>query len=172
MKREIVSGILSLSLVAGGALAGVAVAGSTGAAKDGGSERESTRSALKTAGSSPHEVVSEDGVNRVFGGNRYETAAAVAQAYGWDGTNTIAVYIASGETYPDALGIGLSHWGDGPLLFVTRSTIPSATQKELARLQPCFIDVQGGVGAISDTVFDQLKEFADPSLCEALPEQP
>ncbi|WP_114907853.1 cell wall-binding repeat-containing protein [Ornithinimicrobium murale] len=174
MKREIASGILSLSLVAGGALAGLVVADATGGT-DSGPDRATGRSVVKTAGGQhqqagqPQEVISEDGVNRVFGDNRYATAAAVAQAYGWDGSNTIAVYIASGESYPDALGIGLSHWGDGPLLLVSKANIPSATREELERLQPCFIDVQGGSGAISDAVFKDLKAYADPSLCEELP---
>lgn len=157
MKHRIASGILSVSLVAGGALVGVAIAG------DDRADRGSHRSELLR--SAPQEVITDGGVSRIFGANRYETATAVSQAYGWDMTNTIAVYIASGADYPDALGIGLSHLHDGPLLLVSQSGIPSTTRAELERLQPCFIDIQGGTAAISDRVFRQLKPYADPTLC-------
>ena len=54
----------------------------------------------------------------------------------------------------------------GPLLLVTETGIPRATRDELARLQPCFIDVLGGTTVINNTVFQDLKAYADPTLCE------
>ncbi|MCK0112656.1 cell wall-binding repeat-containing protein [Ornithinimicrobium sp. F0845] len=163
MKRELASGILSLSLIAGGALAGAAIATQdAGEATGKGSTQQRT-----AAHFSPQDVVTEDGVSRVWGANRYATAAQISVAYGWDATITGTVYIASGQMYPDALAIGLSHFGDGPLLLVTQDSIPVVTRNELTRLQPCYIHVMGGEGAVNDTVFDALKAYADPTLCEA-----
>lgn len=161
MKRVLASGILTASLLAGGA---VAVASSTSKdltdAPGKGSER------AFSASHEPQDIISEEGVTRIFGGNRYETAVAVSQAYGWDETNTAAVYIATGTDYADALAIGVTNLGDGPLLLVTPTNIPLATRDELSRLQPCYIDLLGGTSAISNTVFTNLKAYADPSLCE------
>lgn len=159
MKRALVGGLLTASLIAGGA---VAVAASSD-----GKDLNATpdKRAARTLANTPDDIISEDGVSRVFGANRYETAVALSQAYLWDNTNTIAVYIASGLDYPDALALGLSNFQDGPLLLVTPTNIPLATRTELERLQPCYIDVIGGTGAISNTVFNSLKAYADPALC-------
>lgn len=161
MKRALASGLITASLIAGGAVAVAAVTTKDPTDVPGkGVERPLVSS------HGPQDLVSEDGVTRVFGANRYATAAAISQAYGWDELNTIAVYLASGEDYPDALSIGLTNFGDGPLLLVSPTSIPTATRNELTRLQPCFIDVIGGTSSVSDTVFDKLKAYADPALCE------
>lgn len=104
-------------------------------------------------------------MTRLSGTNRYATAALLSQAYLWDETNTIAVYIANGQNYPDAHAVGLSNFGDGPLLLVTQTGIPTATRNELMRLKHCYIDVLGGTGVISDSVFQELKTYANPGLC-------
>lgn len=161
MRRQIAGGVLSLALVAGGGLAGVALA-----AQHPDAERVTARSGHGPAlAADPQDVISEDGVTRVFGANRYETAAAIARAYGWEADNTAVVYIASGGDYPDALAIGLSHWNDGPLLLVSQNAIPSHTRAALSSLQPCWIDVLGGTDTISKRVFDDLKAYADPRRC-------
>lgn len=159
MKRVLVSGVLAASLIAGGA---VAVASSN--AKDSEAGQKSDRSLSTTH--APQDTVYEDGVLRVWGANRYGTAAQISQTYGWDNTNTITAYIASGQNYPDALAIGLSHFADGPLLLVSVNGIPTPTRDELTRIQPCYIHIMGGTGVVNDTVFDDLKAYADPTLCE------
>jgi hypothetical protein len=166
MKRELASGILSVSLILGGALAGAAMV-----TKDSG-DTTGTKGAdrVRTADhSAPQDIISEDGVTRIWGTNRYGTAAQISEAYGWGPENVTAVYIASGLNYPDALAIGLTSYGDGPLLLVSQNAIPAATREELTRLQPCVIDVLGGSGVISDAVFDELKTYADPTLCGLVP---
>jgi len=122
-----------------------------------------------TAETAPQDFIYEDGVARVWGDNRYETAAAISEAYGWTFDNTGSVYIAGGNGYPDALAIGLSHLMDGPLLLVTATNIPGATRAELERLQPCYIHIMGGPTVVSDAVFTQLKAYADPTLCGEAP---
>lgn len=62
--------------------------------------------------------------------------------------------------------LGPSVFDDGPLLLVKEGSIPNASRNTLSTLQPCYINVVGGEGVISDTVFDELKDYADPSLCE------
>lgn len=113
----------------------------------------------------PQDVVHEDGVSRIFGDNRYGTAAAIAEAYGWDFSNTLVVYIASGQQLPDALALGPSTFDDGPLLLVRQDGIPSETRRMLGELEPCFIEVVGGTEVINKQVFNGLKQFANPEYC-------
>ena len=120
-------------------------------------------------GLAPQDVIAENGVNRVFGDNRYATAVAVAETYGWTYENTSAVYIASGMGYADALAIGPSMLGDGPLLLVRDTKIPDETREALELLQPCFIDVMGGTVSVSDGVFEELQQYAHPELCPMEP---
>lgn len=162
MNRQLASAILSVSLVAGGALAGAAIA--TQDTDDATVTKGSPR--VLASGVAPQDIIYEDGVSRVWGANRYATAAAISEAYGWTPEITASVYIASGQDYPDALAIGLSHLMDGPLLLVTQTNVPSATRTELQRLKPCYIHVIGGTGAVNATVFNTLKSYADPTLCE------
>lgn len=76
------------------------------------------------------------------------------------------VYIASGLEFPDALALGPSTFGDGPLLLVRQDSIPGATRQMLAELEPCYIDLIGGPLAVDDEVFDELKQYANPEYCE------
>lgn len=162
MRRELASGILSVSLILGGALAGAAMVTKDSRDATGAQGTDRVRTADRE---SPQDVIVEDGVTRIWGANRYATAAQISEHYGWGPDNTYAVYIASGQKYPDALAIGLSNFEDGPLLLVEDDKIPPATKAELTRLQPCWIDVLGGAGAISDAVFEELKDYIDASEC-------
>lgn len=160
MKRVLATGVLTASLIAGGAVA-VATINTKDLADTPGKGAARSFSATHL----PQDVITEDGVSRIFGVDRYGTAAAISQAYGWTFDNTGTVYIASGADYPDALAIGLSHFMDGPLLLVSKTGIPKATRDELTRLEPCFIHVMGGTGAVNPTIFTNLKTYANPSLC-------
>lgn len=160
MKRVLASGILTASLIAGGVVA--LAASNTKDLADTPIKSQRTMSASAT----PQDWIEEDGVIRVWGANRYATAAAISDAYGWTFENTGSVYIANGRDYPDALAIGVSHLMDGPLLLVTPTSIPQATRDELQELEPCYIHVMGGTTAVNKTVFDNLKAYANPALCE------
>lgn len=181
MKRERVGAGLAVAVLAAGAFAGSAAvaqpeggatsttATATGGVKDPDAPRERLAASPAQGGLAPQDVISENGVNRVFGDNRYETAVAVAETYGWTYENTVAVYIASGMGYADALAIGPSMMGDGPLLLVRDTKIPDETREALELLEPCFIDVVGGTVSVSDTVFEDLQQYAHPELCEMEP---
>ncbi|ANS78592.1 N-acetylmuramoyl-L-alanine amidase [Serinicoccus hydrothermalis] len=93
---------------------------------------------------------------RVSGGDRYETAVAIAQEHGPD---VPLVYIASGRDFPDALaGSALAGTEDVPVLLTKPGQLPSATLAELDRLSPERVVILGGTNAVSQTVEDRLNE--------------
>ncbi len=86
-------------------------------------------------------------VLRVAGGNRYETAAAVAASYP---AGVRRVYLASGADFPDALsGAALAAHEGAPLLLGEPTGLPSSTRQQLDRLNPTEIVVLGGSKAIN-----------------------
>jgi len=97
-------------------------------------------------------------VERIAGGDRYETAAAVAERF----PIGREVYVASGENFPDSLAAGPAVGREvtqDPILLVTRDSIPSVTQAELRRIAPSQIIVVGGTAAVSAEVATSLQSF-------------
>jgi hypothetical protein len=77
---------------------------------------------------------------------------------------TPVVYIVTGVNFPDALGVGpASALNRGPILMVTKTSIPGPTRNELSRLRPDHIVVVGGTAVISTSVESQLKAWAPVS---------
>ncbi len=77
-------------------------------------------------------------VTRLAGPDRYSTAVAISKATFSPGVPVI--YLATGENFPDALAGGaIAGLEGGPILLVTRNTVPSVTAAEIARLTgvPC-----------------------------------
>jgi putative cell wall-binding protein len=98
-------------------------------------------------------------VTRVWGANRYGTAAAVSASTFGPGVST--VYVATGANFPDALAGGPAGViNDGPILLVRQNSIPKETVAELARLQPIRIVVLGGTAVVSDSVVTELGSMA------------
>lgn len=98
-------------------------------------------------------------VTRLFGADRYATAAAISASTFPSGAGT--VFIATGRNYPDALAAGAEAARQRvPILLVSPNQLPSATAQELARLHPAQIVVMGGTGAVSDAVVAQLRAYA------------
>jgi putative cell wall-binding protein len=90
-------------------------------------------------------------VVRWAGGNRYSTAATISAKSFAPGVGV--AFLATAETFPDALsGGGVAGKVGGPILLVSRHTLPGATATELSRLKPGRIVVLGGTGVISDSV--------------------
>lgn len=80
---------------------------------------------------------------------------------------TPVAYVATGENFPDALGAAAAAAVQGgPVLLVTKNSIPAVTAAELTRLGPDVIYVSGGTAVVSDAVFDALKAYA-PSVIRA-----
>ncbi|MCV0377497.1 S8 family serine peptidase [Microbacterium sp.] len=89
-------------------------------------------------------------VSRVWGADRYATAAAISAA---TFTSSSVAYVATGENFPDALGAGaVAAARKAPLLLVRAGGIPAETTAELARLKPSTIVIVGSTGAVSNGV--------------------
>lgn len=166
MGPRILTAALLATALAGGLVAGTA-AGQSGPEPDAG---DTTRERVKDpqARRVPDHTElgpAAGGTLRVAGANRYETAVAVAQFAGWDFTNTVAVYIASGEDYPDALAVGPATMDLGPLLLVRRNGIPPATRAFLEEVLPCYIVVVGGPVPIPPAVESALDQYVRPEFC-------
>jgi putative cell wall-binding protein len=98
-------------------------------------------------------------IARHSGRDRYATAAIISQNV--FPTSTDVVYVANGETYPDALVAGPAAISDSaPLLLVRRNSVPSHTRNELARLDPRTIIIVGGTTNVSPGVEAELKKYA------------
>lgn len=95
--------------------------------------------------------------DRYAGPDRYDTAAAASAAtFAADSGGT--AYLATGTSYPDALGSSAATQGDGPVLLVRPTEMPPSTLAELERLKPSKIVVAGDTGAVSDAVLQQAAE--------------
>ncbi len=95
-------------------------------------------------------------VQRVFGADRYETAANIALEVVQPNS---VVYVASGLDFPDALGAASAVASDGAALLLTQSNqLPAATADALDELGVNRVVVVGGSGVISDAVLDQIED--------------
>jgi len=103
-------------------------------------------------------------VTRTAGTTRYETAAAIATAAntkqtggsGLVGGVKTAIF-ATGENFPDALAGGpMAFKNDLPLLLVTSTSVPQATQDAISTLKIKKAIILGGTTAISNDVQTQL----------------
>jgi putative cell wall-binding protein/uncharacterized protein YkwD len=94
-------------------------------------------------------------VHRLYGSDRYATAAQVSAAHFAAGTPV--VYVATGANFPDALaggaGAGLD---DGPILLVRSDEVPDATAAELKRLRPGHVVVLGSSAIISSATVQEI----------------
>lgn len=96
---------------------------------------------------------------RLAGADRYATAVEISKGAGWDQSNTFAVFLATGSNFPDALAVGPSTDGMGPLLLTTRDQLPAVTAQELQRLKPCMVIAVGGPPVISTAVIQKADTY-------------
>ncbi|QDO87122.1 hypothetical protein FNH13_01265 [Ornithinimicrobium ciconiae] len=96
-------------------------------------------------------------LQRVFGPDRYATAAELASYYP-NGVDTVVV--ATGQEFPDALS-GAAHAGDahGPVLLVTKNGVFQNTRDVLEALGAKNILVVGGTSVISTKVEGILEDY-------------
>jgi putative cell wall-binding protein len=89
-------------------------------------------------------------VERIAGANRFETAAAVADAT-FDGK--IGAYIASGRAFPDALAAGpIAASTAAPVLLSEPCSVPNALRVAAERLDQDRMTVVGGTAAVCSAV--------------------
>jgi putative cell wall-binding protein len=89
-------------------------------------------------------------VERIAGANRFDTAAAVADAT-FDGK--IGAYIASGRAFPDALSAGpIAAATSAPVLLSEPCSVPNALRVTAERLDESRVTVVGGTAAVCSAV--------------------
>ena len=118
-------------------------------------------SAVSAAVKTAADIYTEGPVTRIAGENRYATAGLLAETSFPTGAN--AVFVASGENFPDALGgaAAAAELG-GPVLLTKASDLPVETELTLAKLtklKAAHIVVLGGETAVSKAVFDKLATY-------------
>lgn len=97
---------------------------------------------------------------RLAGGDRYRTAAAISRMTFSPGVDV--AYVVTGATFADGLAGGAAAARVGaPVLLTSAVELPDATREELHRLRPARIEVVGGPAAIRDTVVAQLRGLTD-----------
>jgi putative cell wall-binding protein len=95
-------------------------------------------------------------VHRLWGADRYATAAAIVRAFWSNGP----AFIATGQNFPDALAGGAVAGRNGePVLLVKGSPFPAATGQEILRLGSVRLFMLGGPAAISSGVEALLKKL-------------
>jgi SpoIID/LytB domain protein len=98
-------------------------------------------------------------IDRWWGRDRYVTAVEISKANFPNGAG--AVFIATGENFPDALAAApLAYNRNAPVLLSKTSIIPQETIDEIRRLGPSRIYVLGGTAAVSASVATRLSGYA------------
>lgn len=93
---------------------------------------------------------------RIYGENRYETAAKVCQE-GWKGKSKYAVVVC-GDNFPDAVAAApLAKKYNAPILLTNKNVLNMYTSVELKRLDVKNVFLIGQKGVISQNVEDGLK---------------
>ncbi len=94
---------------------------------------------------------------RLGGADRYETAAMVAQQFP---PPSSAVYVASGQKFPDALvGAALAGRDGVPLLLTKPDGVPTGTDGGLAFIRPSSVSVLGGEQVVRPTTVTDLGTY-------------
>lgn len=102
------------------------------------------------------------------GQNRFETSVAITN-HGWHWEQPEYAVIGRGDLPIDALtGSVLASSLDGPLLLTRNDRLTPAVEQELKRIQPKYVYILGGKGAISANVESQLKSMFKNSRVERL----
>ncbi len=108
-----------------------------------------------------------DGISRIGGIDRYETARLAIQAHWAEGTTADLVYVASGRNFPDALSAAAAAGAQGaPVISVdgTAKTLDAKTVDLITKLGATKVVIAGGAGAVSKGI--QTALAAIPGLTE------
>ncbi|MHB8073173.1 cell wall-binding repeat-containing protein [Desulfosporosinus fructosivorans] len=106
-------------------------------------------------------------IERLSGYDRYDTAMAVV-----DKANVklgTPVIVASGENFPDALGVAsFSGSNQYPTLLVGPNYLSDKTKSYLTNSKPTTVYIVGGVFVVSQAVEDQIKELVPTAVIKRL----
>ncbi len=115
--------------------------------------------AVSSAVESQLAALAPNGVTRIGGADRYETAALISSTYYTPAVET--VYVATGMNFPDALaGVPGANRVGAPILLVRTGSVPDATAAEIDRLAPAEIVILGGPVAVAENVAQELADHA------------
>lgn len=95
-----------------------------------------------------------DGISRIGGIDRYETARLAVRAH-WEAGSAGTIYVASGRDYPDALSAAAAAGTQGaPVISVegTATSLDADTKALIAELGATTIVIAGGTGAVSESI--------------------
>jgi putative cell wall-binding protein len=99
-------------------------------------------------------------VERIAGGDRYDTASRVATTAASisGGGKRADVFLAVGDNFPDALAASPAAYAkQWPILLTRRTDLPVQTRAALSSLQPARIHILGSTGAVPQVVEDAVK---------------
>jgi secreted trypsin-like serine protease len=100
---------------------------------------------------------------RWAGADRYATSVVVSQKAFPSGANT--VFLATGQSFPDALAAGpAAAKFDAPILLTRTDQLPAAVTAELQRLDPSVVYLLGGSAAVSPSVAAQVDAATDAQI--------
>ena len=100
-------------------------------------------------------------VTRIYGQDRYTTAAALSRAAFSPGVDHALV--VTGEAYPDGLAAGpVAALLGGPVLLSRADHLPAVTRAELIRLAPARVTIVGGQAALSSSVEEAIRGLGLP----------
>ncbi len=90
-------------------------------------------------------------IARIGGKSRYDTAVEVSRSTFTEIGGIGTVYVATGQSYPDALGAAaVAARIHAPLLLVpSKGKVPESVMEELRRLNPAEVVIVGGTNAVS-----------------------
>ncbi len=94
-------------------------------------------------------LAAEYNVKRVFGANRFETAAEVAREVAAFGGNTADAYFVRGDDFADAISVSpFAYSTQTPVLLVQTTGVPTWTEEVIDELGVTSGMIAGGVGAV------------------------
>ena len=103
---------------------------------------------------------------RLAGPDRFATAVAISTRL-FPGGGAPVVYLASGETFPDALAAGPVASREGGAVLLTQfAAIPAVVEAELVRLAPPRVVVAGGPGVVADAILDRVRALLPAAAVE------
>lgn len=112
-------------------------------------------------------------IERIHGANRYATAAAVANKVRQvTGVRPTTLFLASGESFPDALSLSAPAFlTKTPIILTPRATLHPSSLEVIRSLRPAGgsmdVYVAGGVGAVSASAADAAVAAAGGSMTRA-----
>jgi uncharacterized repeat protein (TIGR02543 family) len=98
-------------------------------------------------------------VERIYGADRYATAAAVtAKILSVHPAIDHTFFLATGTDYPDAMAAGADAWATvRPILLTNGATVPAATLNAVSSLSATRVVVLGGTGVVPEPAVTAVK---------------